>query len=290
MSSIIAFSWEDVFARLDALGIDTYNQVVYGVPKGGMLLTAFLRQASVTHNPRMATVILDDIIDSGATAARYHREFPTTPFVSLLDRSKDNLGSAWVRFPWEAETPSSDPDSVQDNIARILRFVGEDPSREGLLDTPNRVVKAWREMAAGYHQDPADLMTVFEKGTYDQIVLLRDIELFSMCEHHMLPFFGRAHVAYLPRDKVVGISKIARLVDLYARRLQIQERIGEQVTHALMEHLDALGAACVIEAEHLCMRMRGVGKQNSVMLTSSMKGAFLDNAATRAEFLGLLRT
>ena len=139
----------------------------------------------------------------------------------------------------------------------------EDPNREGLLDTPSRVAKSWDEIYSGYNKNPEDLLTVFEAGTYDQIVLLKDIEIFSMCEHHMLPFFGVAHVAYIPGTKVIGISKLARLVDMYARRLQIQERIGEQVTAALMQYLQPKGAACIIEASHMCMRMRGVNKQNS---------------------------
>jgi GTP cyclohydrolase I len=170
-----------------------------------------------------------------------------------------------------------------------LYAIGEDPSREGLLDTPRRVVKSWKELFAGYSQNPADVLTVFEAEGADQIVILKNIELYSMCEHHMLPFFGIAHVAYLPNEKVIGISKLARLVDIYARRLQIQERIGEQVTTALMEHLKPKAAACIIEAAHMCMRMRGVGKQESIMVTSSMKGAFLTDNALRNELLTFLK-
>lgn len=180
--------------------------------------------------------------------------------------------------------------SAEGLIKQILFEIGEDPDREGLLDTPKRVVKSWYELFAGYAQDPEDHLTVFEAGTYDQIVLLKDIEMYSTCEHHMLPFIGKAHVAYIPNKKVIGISKLARLLETYARRLQIQERIGEQVTKALMEHLQPKGAACVIEARHLCMCARGVGKQNSVMTTSSLKGSFIEEKDARAELFSLIKS
>jgi GTP cyclohydrolase I len=159
-------------------------------------------------------------------------------------------------------------------IEAIIDSIGDVPEREGLLDTPKRVVKSWKEIYSGYTQNPEDILTTFDADDHKQMVLLKDIEVFSMCEHHMLPFFGKAHVAYIPRNKIIGISKLARLVDIYARRLQIQERIGDQVTSALMEHLEPKGAACIIEAAHMCMRMRGVAKQHSIMVTSSLRGAF----------------
>jgi len=174
-------------------------------------------------------------------------------------------------------------------ILQQLIEIGEDPNREGLLDTPRRVVKSWKELYAGYGEEPKDILTVFDAGTYDQIVLLKDAEIYSMCEHHMLPFFGKVHFAYIPGEHVIGISKLARLVDIYARRLQIQERIGEQVTKALMDYLKPLGAACIIEAEHMCMRMRGCNKQNSLMVTSSLKGIFFSNPTARQELIQLLK-
>lgn len=181
------------------------------------------------------------------------------------------------------------PENTQELIRQILEQLGENPEREGLKDTPKRVVKSWTELYKGYMQDPKDILTTFESEGYNQIVLLKDIELYSMCEHHMLPFYGKAHVAYIPNGKVIGISKLARLVDIYARRLQIQERIGAQVTAALMEHLQPLGAACIIEATHMCMRTRGVQKQNSVMITSSMEGVFLEDVGAKQELLQLIR-
>ncbi len=182
-----------------------------------------------------------------------------------------------------------DNEKLIDHIKFQLKCIGEDPDREGLLKTPDRIIRSWDELYCGYWEDPDELLTTFEPGTYNQIVLCKNIELYSMCEHHMLPFFGMAQVAYIPSKKVIGLSKLARLVDVYARRLQIQERIGEQVTTWIMEKLEAQGAACIIEATHLCMRMRGVGKQNSTMVTSSMKGTFMEEVEARQELLQLIK-
>lgn len=173
-------------------------------------------------------------------------------------------------------------------VKQTIKAIGEDTEREGLLGTPRRVVKMWDEIYNGYKQKPEDILTTFDADGYDQIVLLKDIELYSMCEHHMLPFFGKAHVAYIPNGRVIGISKLARLVDIYAKRLQIQERLGEQVTDALMKYLKPKGAACIIEATHMCMRMRGVAKQNSVMTTSSLKGVFLNKPEAKQELMQLI--
>lgn len=174
-------------------------------------------------------------------------------------------------------------------IRQQLQFIGEDPNREGLLDTPKRIVKMWDEIYAGYKMNSADLFTVFSTDGYDQIVLLKNIKFYSMCEHHNLPFFGVAHIAYLPNEKVIGISKLARLLEVYTKRMQIQERIGEQVTQDIMTYLNARGAACIIEAEHLCMKMRGVENPTSTMVTSSLKGVFLENVQTRTELLQLIK-
>lgn len=174
-------------------------------------------------------------------------------------------------------------------IKGILEYLGEDPEREGLQGTPGRVVRSWQEIYSGYTTDPASLFTTFDADGLSEIIICKDIELYSMCEHHMLPFFGKAHVAYLPDKRVIGLSKLARLVDVYARRLQIQERIGQQVTSVIMEYLKPKAAACIIEATHMCMRMRGVNKQDSVMQTSSLRGAFITDKALRNELLMLLK-
>jgi GTP cyclohydrolase I len=174
-------------------------------------------------------------------------------------------------------------------IRDFLSMIGEDPDREGLVETPYRMIRAGAEIFRGYRMDPAEVFTQFDSDGYQQIVLLKDVEFFSMCEHHVLPFFGRAHIAYIPKDKVIGISKLARLLDIYSRRLQIQERLGDQITNAIMTHLDAQGAACILEANHLCMRMRGVEKQNSLMITSSLRGCFMEEVSARNELMLMIK-
>ncbi len=177
---------------------------------------------------------------------------------------------------------------IERAVREILLAVGEDPDREGLLKTPNRVGRAYGELMAGLRDDPRrHLKTVFHER-YDEVVLLRDIEFHSLCEHHLLPFTGRAHVAYLPDGKVVGLSKLARLVEGYARRPQVQERLTTQIADALMDELSPMGAACVIEAVHTCMTIRGAKKHGSTMVTSALRGIFKENAASRAEVLALI--
>ncbi|HUT74316.1 MAG TPA: GTP cyclohydrolase I FolE [Armatimonadota bacterium] len=180
-------------------------------------------------------------------------------------------------------------DKVERLVRELLAEIGEDPEREGLVKTPRRVAAALEFLTAGYG---ADLKTIIAGAVFTQqtnnMVILRDIELYSLCEHHLLPFFGRCHIGYIARGKVFGISKLARLVDAYARRLQIQERLTEQVARAVMEGIGAEGVGVIIEARHLCMMMRGVEKQNSLMITSSVLGSFHDSAATRSEFMSLI--
>ena len=172
----------------------------------------------------------------------------------------------------------------------VLAAIGEDPDREGLLRTPDRVERSFRFLTRGYDEDVGALLkSALFSVSYDEMVVVKDIEVFSLCEHHLLPFFGKAHVAYLPKDKVVGLSKIPRLVDAFARRLQVQERLTVQIAHALQDTIHPRGVGVVIEAMHLCMIMRGVEKQNSVAVTSCMLGGFRDQHQTREEFLSLLK-
>jgi GTP cyclohydrolase IA len=179
--------------------------------------------------------------------------------------------------------------SLEESVRTLLAEIGEDPSREGLVRTPERMRRMYDELTAGYHVDPDALLNGASFSVdYDEMVVVRDIEFFSLCEHHLLPFIGRAHVGYLPRGRVVGLSKIPRIVDMYAQRLQIQERLTVQVADFLMEKLEPKGVACVIEATHLCTMMRGVKKQEATMVTSSMTGTFRRDARTRAEFMGLI--
>jgi GTP cyclohydrolase I len=179
----------------------------------------------------------------------------------------------------------------QEAIRVLLSEVGEDPDREGLQKTPDRVEKALRFLTKGYREDPQALLNdALFTVSYDEMVIIRDIDVFSLCEHHLLPFYGRAHVAYLPNGKVVGLSKIPRLVDMFARRLQVQERLTVQVAEAIEETVKPRGVGVVIEAMHFCMMMRGVEKQNSVAVTSCMKGVFREQLMTRDEFLTLIKT
>lgn len=178
---------------------------------------------------------------------------------------------------------------VARSVRNLLRALGEDPDRAGLRDTPARVARMYTELLAGVGEDPAEHLGRVFQARYDEIVLVRDIDFYSLCEHHLLPFYGKAHVAYLPQDKVVGLSKLARTVDTFARRPQLQEQLTTQIADALMEHLDARGALVVIEAEHLCMKIRGVQKANASMVTSAVRGVFKDNTTTRAEAFALLR-
>lgn len=190
-------------------------------------------------------------------------------------------------------TPSSsDEIKLTELVSQILVELGEDTKRDGLRRTPQRVARTFRELTKGYEMDAAKILNgaLFEVS-YDEMVIVKDIEMFSLCEHHLLPFFGKVHVAYLPRKKVIGLSKIARLVDMYARRLQIQERLTNQIAATIQESVDPVGVGVVVEARHLCMVMRGIEKQHSSAVTSAMIGAFRDNLQTREEFLSLvLRT
>jgi GTP cyclohydrolase I len=181
-------------------------------------------------------------------------------------------------------------ESIADLVRRMLQLIGENPDRDGLRHTPERFEKALRFLTNGYHQDPVKLLNgAMFSVCYDQMVLVKDIEIYSLCEHHMLPFFGKCHVAYIPDKKVVGLSKIPRLVNMFARRLQIQERLTNQIASAIQENIAPLGVGVVVEARHLCMVMRGVEKQHSQTVTSAMLGAFRENVQTREEFLSLIR-
>ena len=180
-------------------------------------------------------------------------------------------------------------DHIEKLTKDLLKTIGEDPEREGLLKTPKRVGKAWEYFSQGYWENLDDIINeaVFHEDC-SEIVVVRDIEFFSMCEHHMIPFFGRAHVGYLPNGKVIGLSKIPRIVDLFSRRLQLQERLTSQVANTVQDILDPIGVAVVMEGRHLCMQMRGVEKQNSYASTSAMLGQFRKSAETRAEFLSII--
>lgn len=174
-------------------------------------------------------------------------------------------------------------------VRQIITFVGDNPDREGLTQTPVRVIRSWDEIFSGYSKDPKEVFKTFDSDGYDEIILLKDIEFYSMCEHHILPFFGKMHIAYIPKNRVIGISKLARLAEIYTRRLQIQERIGIQIVNDLEKYLKPLGAACIIEAKHLCMIVRGIQKQNSIMVTSALSGVFKTKIEAREELIKLIK-
>ncbi len=206
-----------------------------------------------------------------------------------IDQSGQHLHDACC-IPEEHDEPAH-LELLSLAVSRLLEGIGEDPEREGLLKTPERVAKSLRFLTKGYRQDPEQLLkqAVFTES-YDEMVLVKDIDVYSMCEHHMLPFFGKAHVAYIPNGKIVGLSKIPRVVEVFARRLQVQERLTQQIRDAIQHVLCPRGVGVVIEATHMCMVMRGVEKQNSITTTSAMSGEFLANQSTRSEFLRLIRS
>lgn len=210
---------------------------------------------------------------------------PDSGTISQHDHDDDDASDA---LPTDLPAADVDLPRIERAVREILLAIGEDPDREGLKKTPNRVARSYRELMAGLRINPrTHLHTVFTER-YDEVVLLRDIEFHSLCEHHLLPFTGKAHVAYLPAGKVVGLSKLARLVEGYARRPQVQERLTTQIADALMEELHPVGSACVIEAVHTCMTIRGAKKHGSVMVTSALRGIFKENPASRAEILALM--
>ena len=198
-------------------------------------------------------------------------------------------GGRYLQEDVVADGEERDPE-LEAGVRKVLQLLGENPGRDGLLDTPKRVSRALHFLTSGYELSVSDVVSdaLFEEHC-EEMVIVKDVEFYSLCEHHILPFYGRAHIGYLPKERVIGLSKIARVVDLFARRLQVQERLTTQIASGLLDVLDAHGVAVVLEASHFCMIMRGVQKQNSKTVTSSMLGAFRDDSRSRAEFMELIR-
>ena len=180
-------------------------------------------------------------------------------------------------------------EKAEDNIKEVLKYIGEDVNREGLLETPKRIRKAYDEIFSGYKQNPKDLMKTFKDGSCKEMVILKNCEFYSMCEHHLFPFFGHISIGYIPNGKVIGISKLARLVDCFAKRMQIQERLTSQIADTIMDELGALGVMVICEGVHFCMRSRGVRKQDASMVTSAVRGVFAEDSKARQEFLSLVK-
>lgn len=267
--------------------------MAFPVPRGGVpaayLIKSILPQIVLTQDVSEADIIIDDLVDSGATEAHYCARYAAKPFFSLIDKRKErerNGVSPWYVFPWEEHSEGS----IEDNIRRLLQYVGEDASREGLLETPHRVAKAWKHWCGGYEKDAASILKVFEDGaeSYDQMVTVKDIPIYSHCEHHLAAIIGTASIAYIPNGRIVGLSKLSRLADMYARRLQVQERLTDQIADAIVQHLRPQGVGVIIKARHLCMESRGVCQQGHHTVTTALRGAIRDEPQTRSEFLRLV--
>lgn len=288
-------SWDEIFTKLETFSDWAFKHFphketgsisilkIYGVPKNGMLLTAFLKPycgfLKVTHLIEEADIILDDIIASGRTRDKYKKWFPEKPFYALYNVSEK---PEWLEFPWEEET------DTEDLIVRQIEYIGEDPLRKGLIDTPKRVVTMWDEIYSGYNQEVN--LTTFELVDVNEMIILKGIDFYSVCEHHLLPFFGKVAIGYLPQGGlVVGVSKLIRLIEKYSKRLQIQERMTMQIATVLMDVLKPLGVGVVVEAQHLCMMMRGVQSQNSVLTTNTMLGLFGSERGVKEEFFGRIK-
>jgi GTP cyclohydrolase I len=260
---------------------------IYGVPRGGVpaayLIAGCDPSITIVESADEADVIVDDIIDSGATRDKYIG----MPFYALVNKLEDDKDMPWVIFPWEGSAENG----IEDNIRRLLQYVGENPARGGLIETPKRVAKAWNFWCKGYKDDAATILKVFEDGaeSCDQMVVVRDIPIYSHCEHHLAPIFGTCSIAYIPSGKIVGLSKLSRLADMFARRLQVQERLTNQIADALDEHLQPIGVGVIIRARHLCMESRGVCQQGHHTITSALRGVIRSDPLARSEFMDLCK-
>lgn len=285
-------TWLDVSAAAAALAARWEGDEIsgiYGIPAGGApvaVLVAGMMERPLLEAPEPGALIVDDLVDSGVTMNRhmtphtFHDCLYRKPHSPTYIAPDAHLVDGWVRFPWE-------PDNGEptDAVIRLLQHLGEDPTRDGLKDTPRRVVHALQELTEGYGADPASILSTTFDVAHDQMIHVRDITVQSLCEHHMLPFTGTCHVAYIPTDRVVGLSKIPRVVHAYSHRLQVQERLTEQIAEAINTHLDPAGVGVTITAHHACMGLRGVREPHATMTTTALRGAFFE-PQVRAEFLG----
>lgn len=267
-----AVTWQEIRAIVESWD---KGKKYYGVPRGGQYIAALLNPADT---PEQADVICDDLIDSGATMQAWKNRFPEKPFMAVFDKRTN--GAGWIRFPWEQ---AGDID-IQENVKRVLQYF-DDPAREGLSQTPKRYISFLKE----FLQPQTFNFTAFNSEGMDEMIVQTNIPFYSLCEHHMVPFFGVAHVAYIPNGKIVGLSKLARTVDLYSRSLQNQERITQQIAQRIEKELQPLGVGVVLTAKHLCMEMRGVKKHDTWTTTSKMVGFFKTDLNCRQEFLGLIK-
>lgn len=267
---------------------------VYGIPRGGVSAALAMRahrHFELVDAPELADFVVDDLVDSGDTMERVLGLARNAAPVVLIDKREPGpYNGKWVVFPWE-DGGANKTDTLEDNFKRVLQFVEpETNGRGGLEETPARVAKAWRFWTKGYGEDPASILKTFEDGAQgcNEMVLVRDIPIYSHCEHHLAAIFGKATIAYIPDGRIVGLSKLNRLADCFARRLQVQERLTNQIADALVEHLRPKGVGVIITARHMCMESRGVCQQGHDTVTSALRGVMLEGTP-RAEFLALAR-
>lgn len=261
---------------------------LYPIAKNGLYIAYFLEKMTnipIRFELSKNSLIIDDIIDSGRTLKPYTQD-KAVIYAKNGNHKKVNYfvekTDKYIVFPWEKDN------DIEDAIIRQLEYIGEDPTREGLSETPKRVVKSWSKLFGGYNQDPKQIIKTFKDGACNEMVILKDIEFYSTCEHHLLPFFGSINIGYIPDGQVIGVSKLARIVELYSRRLQLQERLCSQIADLLEKALKPKGVIVVAEAQHFCMTARGVEKQKSKMITSALRGVF-DDIKPREEFLSLIK-
>jgi GTP cyclohydrolase I len=286
-------SWSEVIERARWVAAEIrVGDRIFGVPRGGAIvagLIAALRPDVVcVDDPLAASVMVDDIIDSGRTRDRFflgRSGESLVRFLALVDKTQGDRDLGWVVFPWEASDVTVDLEST---VVRQLQMIGEDPTRPGMLDTPRRYLRALQELTAGLGQDPAAPLAKQFDESHNEIVCVRGIEFVSLCEHHLLPFVGAIDFAYVPNGKVVGLSKIPRMIEVLARRPQVQERLTTEIATVFESALRPLGVMVVVEGEHSCMRARGVKSKGS-MVTSVVRGCFMEKPEARAEALALMR-
>lgn len=282
-------SWEEVYSRLHnniLRHLDITKNRVWGIPRGGTWVAAMSGLA--IEEPIKADVFVDDIIDSGKTAAEYRTRFHK-PILVIVDKqhNKEDAKLGWVVFPWEhIQQELKGPTNA---VVRLLEFIGEDPLRDGLLETPNRVLNALEEMTFGYWSKPEDILEKRFPLDNDDMVIVSPIPFTSLCEHHLLPFSGVVHFGYIPSTHLVGLSKIPRLVLSFTQRLQTQERLTNEIASTFNELVKPIGVGVVVKAHHSCVGCRGVKQPTTNMITSAMLGVMRETPAARAEFLELIK-